>query len=654
MTLSDLSWRNVQRNFRLYSIYLFSMITGVIIHFTFSALMYNEDILAALENKENFQWGVNIASIVIFLFIIFFILYANSFFMKQRKKEFGMYLLFGMSERQVATMVFIETLFLGAISLVSGILIGGLLSKFFGMLLMNLMQYDNVISFAFPIQAIVSTILLFVLLILIISIQSYLNVRRVQLIELFHAKEKMERPIVFSKFWALFAIFLLGVAFYLISRGRASVVWQDYSNISMVAVTIGIIGGTYLFFRQFSGWLLQSLSRRKKSMEGNRVLWTSSLRFSVRSNALNLTFISLFSAVIILLVGFVSINYAVQFEAAGRNLPNDIAFASLDEETNKEIDDMIKESSHPIIYHEKIEGISGKAISDMGIAFENPEYFTEDVLLMTEKRYNEMVSLREHDQQVDLQGNEAVALSQGMDFPGLSPANKQPEFKVTLNEEATFKLVERKDYALLGWSSNPARSMSKKYPVLVISDDAYKDFLSTASTKSFEIYHIKDAKNAEALSEQVHAVVSKTPGAYYSSFADVYSSQIESSSLLFFAASFLAVIALFALGSVIYFKQLREATEEQRQYAILRKLGVDPSEMKSVIRKQLLFVFLPPLILGVLHGWFILKYYILDSVQNFPQLTGIMWGIMIAYFSIYFLFYLSSTSIYYKIVNQKN
>ncbi|CAM3187619.1 ABC transporter permease [Filibacter tadaridae] len=654
MSLLDLSWRNVQRNFRLYSIYLFSMITGVIIHFTFSSLMYNKDILNALENKENFQLGVIIASVVVFLFIIFFILYANSFFMKQRKKEFGMYLLFGMSERQIATMVFIETLFLGAISLVSGILIGGLLSKFFGMLLMNLMQYDNVISFAFPIQAIGSTILLFILLIVIISIQSYLNVRRVQLIELFHAKEKMEKPIPSSRILALFAIFLLGMAFLLISRGRASVVWQDYANVSMIAVTIGIIGGTYLFFRQFTGWLLQMVSRSKKFNEGNTVLWTSSLRFSVRSNTLNLTFISLFSAVIIILVGFVSINYAVQFEAAGRNLPNDIAFESLDEQTNEDIEKIIINSDHRIIYHEIIEGLSGKPATDMGIAFENPEYYTEDIFLLPEKQYNYIVTLRGHDQQIDLQGKEVVALSQGMDLPGRFTADKQPEFTVTTSEETTFQLVERKDYALLGWASDPAKSMTIKSAVLIISDEAYQDLNNATSTKSFEIYHIEDAKNAEALSEQVHAVVSKTPGAYYSSFADVYSVQIESSSLLLFAAAFLAVIALFALGSVIYFKQLREATEGQRQYAILRKIGVDQREMKSVIRKQLLFIFLPPLILGVLHSWFILKYYMLDTLQDYPQLTNIIWGILIAYFLIYFLFYLSSTSVYYKIVNQKN
>ena len=226
MSLLDLTKRNVQRNFRLYTIYLLSMIIGVVIQFTFSSLMYNQDILDTLQNRDNFRNGVIIASVVVFLFIIFFILYANSFFMRQRKKEFGLYLLLGLSERQITLMVFYETLFIGAISLLSGILLGGLLSKLFGMLLMNLMQYDHVISLSFPIQAIGSTIALFFLLAIIISVQSYWMIRRVQLIELFHAKEKMEKPVQPSAFLALLSILLLGLAFFLIGSGKGSVYWQ--------------------------------------------------------------------------------------------------------------------------------------------------------------------------------------------------------------------------------------------------------------------------------------------------------------------------------------------------------------------------------------------------------------------------------------------
>lgn len=167
--------------------------------------------------------------------------------------------------------------------------------------------------------------------------------------------------------------------------------------------------------------------------------------------------------------------------------------------------------------------------------------------------------------------------------------------------------------------------MILKPAVLIISDEAYQNLKSKAKTIHFEIYEIENEKQAESLSTDIHAIVTKKPDTYYSSFADVYSKQIEGSSLMLFAAAFLAVIALFALASVIYFKQLREATEEQRQYSILRKIGTADRDLKSVIRKQLLFVFFPPLVLGILHSWLILKYYILilyKISRSLPPCSG--------------------------------
>jgi putative ABC transport system permease protein len=652
MSLLDLTLRNVKRNFRLYSIYLFSMITGVIIQFTFSSLMYNDDVIAALQNRANFQVGVATASVVVYLFIIFFILYANSFFMRQRKKEFGMYLLYGLNEKQVTRMVFYETLLISGVSLVTGILVGGLLSKLFGMLLMNLMQYDQVISLAFPVEAIATTVGVFLLLAIIISIQSYIMVNRVQLTELFHAKQKSEKPVLVSVWLALLAVLLLGIAYGLISSGKGSVFWQDYATASLIGSTVGVIAGTYLFFRQFAGWLLQTISKRRKYHEGNTVLWTSSLRFQIRGNTLNLTFISLFSAAIMMLLCFVTINYKVQFEAVGRNLPNDIAFQTLDAATNERIDRVINESKHKAIYHLTHEVLVVTPVTDMNVIVDNPEMYMPEVLLVAERTYNELIELRGHDRSVKLQGNEAVSLSQGSDFPKVYKPGERPAFIVKTDEESTFALVDKKDYAYLGWSTNPATSMDLKPAVIVISDEAYDGLKAHTDSRLYEIYGIRDARNADELSKQVHAIVSQTPDAYYSSFADVYSKQIESSSLMLFASGFLALIATFALASVIYFKQLREATEEKLQYAVLRKIGVDNRQIKSVIRKQLLFVFLPPIVLGVLHSWLIIKYYILESVSDFPELPGLVAAIIGVYFVIYLLFYASSTNLYYKIVSE--
>lgn len=656
MRLIDLTLRNVRRNFRLYTIYLYSMIAGVVIHFTFSSVMYNPDILAALRNRQNFETGVTIASVAVFLFIILFILYANSFFMRQRKKEFGMYLMYGMTERQITAMVFYETLTIGAVALVSGFLIGGLLSKLFGTLLMNLMQYDQAVSLAFPANAMGSTAAVFLLLTLIISAQSYLTVRRYQLVELFHAKEKMEKPVRYSAWSALLSVFLLGEAFVLIGSGRGSPVWQDYSTASLIACAVGIIGGTYLCFRQFTGWMLQRMSRRPGYYAGNTVLWTSALRFQMRGNTLNLSFISLFSTAIILLTCFVAINYTVQFRAVGMNVPNPIAFESKNPETKERVERILENSEHAIRYHRSLEAIPVQPGSALVVAFENPEYYFPEILLVSERSYNGIIELRGDDQQVQLQGNETVSLSQGMDFPTVYAQGEQPDITVksAAGSDTPLRLVERKDYALLGWATDPEKSMVKKPAVLVVSDEFYESLSANGrdAAATYEIYGIENAKGAEELSKQVHALVTAEPETYYSSFADVYSKQIEGSSLLLFASAFLALIALFALAGVIYFKQLREATEAQPQYSILRKLGVDGREMKSVIRKQLSFVFVPPLVLGLLSSWLIIKSYILDTVQGFPNLFGIVWGIVAFYFLIYFAFYLSSTSVYYRIVSR--
>lgn len=151
----------------------------------------------------------------------------------------------------------------------------------------------------------------------------------------------------------------------------------------------------------------------------------------------------------------------------------------------------------------------------------------------------------------------------------------------------------------------------------------------------------------------MHSIVSQVPQAYYSAFADVYSIQIEGSSLLLFSGGFLALIAIFALASVIYFRQLVVATDEQQQYATLRKMGAGDGQMRSVIRKQLLFVFVPPLLLSAGQSWLVIKYLMLDTLQNFPDLIYSVWAIMGIYVLVYLLFYLSSTNLYYKIVNQR-
>jgi putative ABC transport system permease protein len=650
MSLFDLSWRNMKRNLRLYTIYFISMLVGVIIYFTFSGLMFNEDVVTAIQNKENYKTIIFIASMIVFAFIVFFILYANSFFMKQRKKEFGMYILYGMKERQIAAMVFYETLFLSAISVTSGIFIGGLLSKFFGKILMNLMHYKDDISFAFPLDAVVSTILLFALLIGIITVQSYLNVRRMQIVELFHAKEKMDKPFTFSMPLAILSILLIVASYYTITMGGSSNIWKDYFKETLLATTVALIVGTYLFFRQFSGWILQKMSQSKNYLLGNKMLWISSLRFSIRGNTVNFTFNSLISAVIIFGVGFIAVDYAVKADVVRKEYPNDIAFSSQDNRTLKQIEQIMNDS-HPIMAHETITGIQTKKIANRKSFLDYPDYYTEEFYIFPESQLNAIVDLRGVGEKVDVQGDEAIVLTRGLDTP---TTYQSPQPEITILGDHTFQVVERIRFPLLSIPTDSSGGSEHQPSVLVIADEAFYHLKENRTLSSYEIYKIEDPKTSNDVSRQIYDIVMQTEGAYYSAFIDMYSIDIESSSLILFSVAFFAAIALFALASVIYFKQLREATEEREHYAILRKMGVDDKEMKQIIRKQLLFVFLPPLLLGLLHSWYLLYYTVILIVKDSHALTTIIFSVMGLYVLTYIIFYVSSTSIYYKIINEKN
>jgi putative ABC transport system permease protein len=649
MSLLDLSWRNMKRNFRLYTIYFISMLVGVVIYFTFAGLMFNEDVVTAIQNKENYKTVIFIASIIVFLFIVFFILYANSFFMKQRKKEFGMYVLYGMKERQVAAMVFFETLFLSAIAVTSGILIGGLLSKFFGAVLMNLMHYNDDISFAFPLEAILSTIVLFTFLIGIITIQSYFNIRRVQLVELFHAKEKRDQPLRFSFGLALFSIMLIAASYYTITLAGETNIWKENFKVTLVVVAVALILGTYLFFRQFSGWILQKMSQSKNYLSGNKMLWISSLRFSIRGNTVNFTFNSLISAVVIFAVGFIAVDYAVKGDVVRKEFPNHFAFSKQEDKIQKQIEQIMNDSN-PIISHETITGIQTEKIPNRETFFSYREYYTEEFYLFPESQLNAIVDLRGVGKKVDLTGEEAIVLARGIDEP---KTYKRPEPTVTVLDDHTFNVVEKIRFPLLSIPTSPGGDTSPQPSVLVISDEAFEDIKGDRTLLSFEIYHVENPKTSNLVSRKIYNMVMKNKEAYYSAYVDQYSLNTESSSLVLFSVAFYGVIALFALASVIYFKQLREATEEREHYAILRKIGVGDKEIKKIIRKQLLFVFLPPLILGLVHSWFLLYYTVILVIKDLPSLTTIIFSVMGLYVLTYIIFYLSSTSIYYKIINTR-
>lgn len=144
------------------------------------------------------------------------------------------------------------------------------------------------------------------------------------------------------------------------------------------------------------------------------------------------------------LLCFVTINYKVQFDAVGMNVPNDIAYESLSTSTNEQVEETINSSEHKIRYHLKPEALVVSPVTDRGIAFDNPEYYIPGLWLVAEKDYNELIAARGDKEQVNLQGMEAVSLAQGSDYPKTFAAGETPSFTVKTDEEKTFMLKAKK------------------------------------------------------------------------------------------------------------------------------------------------------------------------------------------------------------------
>lgn len=168
MTLIDIVKKNLKQNLRHYAIYFFSLIVSVTIYYIFLTLRYDEQVQAAIGEKVNVENLFQVATVLLIIFVAFFVFYMNNFFLKKRKKEIGLYHLVGLEKRTIGMMLFIENIVLGIGSLIVGVLIGTLLSRLFTLLLFQLMKVDVIISLSFSSQALMQTIFVFVILLFIV------------------------------------------------------------------------------------------------------------------------------------------------------------------------------------------------------------------------------------------------------------------------------------------------------------------------------------------------------------------------------------------------------------------------------------------------------------------------------------------------------
>jgi putative ABC transport system permease protein len=648
VTLFELARRNMARNFMQYFLYFGSMIISVLIFFIFVSIQYNSEVQAAATNSVKINTVFQAASIVLLIFVALFIWYSNSFFTKRRKKEIGLYALMGLRKKQIGWMLFYENLILGLISFAIGIFVGMLLSKFFIMILMKLMSITAAVHFSISLPAILETIIVFLVIIVTTSLYGYRLIYGFQLVELFRDEKKGDREPKVSIFQALLAVVLIGIGYWLVLQDLKSPVWR----LPIVALTIlfCIIVGTYLLFRSLTVFVLKQIHDRKSVYyQGTNVIGISQLLYRMRGNARMLTVIASMSSVTLVSVGTSYSFYYNAGEWTKNNFPHSYEYV-IPVDWQGKAEQLLRKALRADGDRHKITSHVSVPVLNLDVQLLEYGGGTAEFNIISETDYNQMAVRYGQKDRIHLIGNEATMLAEFY---------KEAFKKSYIGHNG--KMGSVKSYENGGKQAfvhyvGYERTKFLQSTTVVVSDTMFQKLSKMNKSLTLNQIDISDQEHLGKVDDQfligmnnLEKKIKEKNIRYYGvfSFYAIYHSTMVAYGLIMFLGAFLGLVFLLATGSIIYFKQMNEAVQEKPQFAILKKVGLTNREIRGTIAKQAAFIFVMPLVMGILHSTMALGALsrMIDDDLTVPAV--ICMGI---YALIYFIYYLFTVRAYTKMV----
>lgn len=620
-----------------YLIYFATLILGVAIFYVFNALGSQTVMLKVSSNTEEIIGLMNEAMSVVSVFVSivlgFLVVYASTFLMKRRKKEFGIYLTLGMGKTQVAKILVIETLLIGVISLVIGLLLGIGISQGMSVVTANLFEADMTnFRFMVSISAIIKTIIYFAIMYVIVMALDVIIVSRAKLINLLYAGAKAQKnhaknPVACVLVFIVAAI-LLGTAYYKVTAGVRTI--SDFQGLG-IQIAKGIIG-TFLVFWSVSGMLLAIVKRCR------RFYYKGINSFSVKElgSRINTT---VFSGGIICLLLFFTI-CILSSSVAIRNsmnhvletcIPVDVQFSKLYSYDAAEDYDM---TGHNVEENLKACDIDTSKLTDVT---EMHLYAPEDIHIgdFFGKKFAESGSdyFKYASMETMHIGDYNAFVSS---FGGTTIDLAEDEYVILCNYGEMDKrynvgLAEGQTVTIKGKTYHPkystcvdgivyiSNSESNEGVLLVpdatdLSDcnywyDIYSANYNTTDQTEIDalnqyysnehFYELQDAKAEAFVGED---------GSYYSMSGEtskrLRDNSVGLTAMIVFIGIYLGVVFLISGAAILSLKELSEAADSKEKYRILRRIGVDEKKIRHSLLAQSGVFFAMPLLLAIVHSVF--------------------------------------------------
>jgi len=656
-----LALSNIIKNKKVYFPYILTCIFNVMMLYMMSAIKNNSN-MSKINGAENLKFLLNIALFVAVVFSVIFLFYTNSFLIKRRKKEIGLYNILGMEKRHIGKVMLYETLVIGVISLSLGLILGILFSKLMFLFLLKLIDFDVVLGFDVPLSSVIFTLILFGVIFIVTLLYNLVKIQFSKPIELLHGGEVGEKEPKTKIILTILGLGCIGWGYWFALTVQSPLSAMTYFFVAVILVVIG----TYTLFTAGSIAVLKILRKNKKYYyQTKHFTSVSGMLYRMKQNAVGLANICILSTMVLIMFSSTLALYAGMQDSIKQEYSNDI---NLVIETGK--DDATDEINTVVSNSIKQEGIETKnytAFHYLSIPCE----LTNGKFEFLDKQIS-MVS-------TDMKACTVMPLDEFNKLNGTTYTLKENEvimyFKKKIafseftignaNESKTFQIKEKIN-KVSSIQSGSYENVVDSYTVIVNNMDTLKSIYSLilANTQSkLPIYyaiqydvnldkdkceaysnHIFDNMNIESVTLASADNIYEAREIYYGMYGG-----------FLFIGLFLGILFLMATVLIIYYKQISEGYEDKTRFEIMQNVGMSHLEVKKTISSQVVIVFFLPLIVTGIHiavsYRIIEKMLMLLGLANTGLFIACTIGAMLTFCVVYGIVFIITAKSYYKIVS---
>lgn len=652
---------NIKKNGKTYIPYIFTSILTVAMFYIIRSLSLNEGI-SSLVGADSIAVTLSLGSWIVGIFAVVFLFYTNSFLMKQRKKELGLYSILGMEKKHIAKVIGLETVYIVIISFALGL--GILLDKAMYLIILRIMDADAALGFYVSKRAALSAVALFSAIFLLIYLNSLRQIHFSKPIELLRSRSCGEKEPKAKWIIALLGLACLGGGYYL------SVTTQNPVSAIMLfflAVVLVIIG-TYLVFTAGSIVFLKLLRKNKRYYYKTRhFISVSGMIYRMKQNAVGLANICILSTMVLVMISStVSMQIGME-DIINHRYPFDIMIYTDADENNRTEDTAIKEidkSGLTIKKQISYRYVNFSALRN-GSVFEVREVDESDLEDFNNLNSLFIIPLADYN---ELTGSEKT-LEDDEVFVYSNSRDKYEEKTLTVFD-STFRVKSLiSDFPGDGIMS--AYITSSHFVIVkdmdIVTDifekqkSIYKDNASEIKLCIGADVSGNEAEQTELVDNISNALSDYNSGEIsYSYMVDGKAGSEKSFSAVYGGLLFLGIFlgSLFTMATIliIYYKQISEGYEDKERFEIMQKVGMTGAEVKQAIHSQILTVFFLPLITAGIHVVFafpiISKILFLLNLYNTRLYIICTAGCFAVFALMYALIYSLTAKVYYKIVSR--